>query len=93
MDLRFHFDAVKSRQLQERHGLSLAEFGDVFAGPYILDKRQDEPEQWRAIGWAKGRLHAVIFEERSDPDGPFYHLVTGWPATKEEFHAYQKAYP
>ena len=52
--------------------------------PYYLDYRGDCPEQWRAVGWAKGKLYSVIYEEREDDEGGYHHLVTLWKSTKEE---------
>jgi hypothetical protein len=46
------------------------------------------PEQHRAIGWAKGRLYTLIFEVREDRFGEYYHLVTLWRATREEKQLY-----
>jgi hypothetical protein len=40
----------------------------------------DDPEQFRAIGWCRGRLCSVIFEIRHDSEGEYYHLVTAWKA-------------
>ena len=38
----------------------------------------ERPDQYRAIGWVKGRLYSLILEIREDKDGEFYHLVTLW---------------
>jgi uncharacterized DUF497 family protein len=53
-----------------------------------VDRRSDDPEQFRAIGWCGGRLCSVIFEVRIDSKGEFYHLITAWIATKQEQEAY-----
>lgn len=53
------------------------------------DQRRDDPEQWRAIGWSLGQLYTVIYEEREDNDGPFYHLITLWKSTSEEKKLYE----
>ncbi len=55
---------------------------------HIVDRRNDDPEQFRAIGWCRGRLHSVIFEIRRDRRGEYYHLITAWKATKEEQQSY-----
>jgi uncharacterized DUF497 family protein len=46
------------------------------------------PEQYRAIGWGREQLYAVIFEVREDEEGEYYHLVTLWKATKQEKQLY-----
>jgi len=48
------------------------------------------PEQFRAIGWVKGKLYSVIFEVREDAEGDFCHLITLWKSTKEEIKLYEK---
>lgn len=88
--MRLRFDARKNRELKRKHGVSLEEAQDIFDQTYLLDKKNDEPEQFRAIGWCGGRLGSVIFEVRRDRDGQYYHLITAWKATKQEEQAYAK---
>jgi len=86
--LRFAFDRAKSRAVKRKHGVSLIEAQEIFDQTYLIDQRNDDPEQYRAIGWCGGRLCAVIFEVRKDNQGEYYHLVTAWKATKEEEQSY-----
>lgn len=60
----------------------------LFEAEHIIDRRSDDPEQFRAIGWVTGTMYSMICEVRQDQDGEFYHLVTLWKATKEERRAY-----
>jgi hypothetical protein len=53
-----------------------------------VDRKNDDLEQFRAIGWTGGRLCSVIFEIGKDSDGEFYCLITAWKATKQEEEAY-----
>jgi len=55
-----------------------------------LDQRIDRPDQYRAIGWAKGRLYSIILEIREDKDGEYFHLVTLWKSTREEERLYEE---
>jgi len=55
-----------------------------------LDQRSDLPEQYRAIGWVRNQLYAVIFEVREDNEGEYYHLVTLWKATNQELRLYEE---
>src|ERR1700757_1703402 len=48
------------------------------------------PEQYRAIGWVRQKLYALIFEIREDEDGESYHLVTLWKAATEEQQLYEE---
>lgn len=86
--LRFAFDPAKSRSVKRKHGISLREAQRIFDQTYLVDQRNDDPEQYRAIGWCSGRLCSVIFEIRHDEQGAYYHLVTAWKATKEEERSY-----
>jgi hypothetical protein len=54
------------------------------ASAYYLDQLTGEPEQWVAIGWVNARLYTVVFEERTDATGDYYHLVTLWKSTTGE---------
>ena len=86
--MRFEFDMVKSRAVKRKHGVSLEEAQEIFDQAYIVDRKNDNPEQFRAIGWCGGRLCSVVFEIRRDAVGEFYHLITAWKATKEEQQSY-----
>jgi uncharacterized DUF497 family protein len=86
--MRFDFDARKSDIVKRKHGVSLEDACEIFDQAYIVDRKNDNPEQFRAIGWCKGRLCSVIFEIRTDSRGDYYHLVTAWTATKQEEASY-----
>ena len=86
--MRVKFDRSKSRDVRKKHGISLADVAESFDQAYILDQKNDDPEQFRAIGWCRGRLCSVIFEVRQDDEGEHFHLITAWKATEEEQEAY-----
>jgi len=86
--MRFRFEAEKSREVLRKHGVSLEGAQEIFDQAYIGDRKNGDPEQFRAIGWSGGRLCAVMFEIRRDAAGKFYHLITAWIATKQEEEAY-----
>ena len=86
--MRLRFDPAKSRIVKQKHGISLREAGKIFDQVYIVDRRRDDPEQFRAIGWCAGILCSVIFEIREDHDGEYYHLITAWKSTKGEAESY-----
>ena len=90
--MRFKFDKRKSAECrkQPRRGIGFEEVRQLWEQPYYLDRRSDEPEQWRAIGWVGGKLFSVIYEERSDRSGEYLHLVTLWRSTTEERRLYEK---
>jgi uncharacterized DUF497 family protein len=88
--MRFQFDPEKSNRLRANpeRGIGFEEARALFESEHITDRRSDDPEQFRAIGWVGGRLYSVIYEVRHDKEGEFYHLVTLWKATKDERKAY-----
>ncbi|MFC2074953.1 hypothetical protein ACFLRA_01615 [Bdellovibrionota bacterium] len=90
--MRFKFDLKKSQQLRAnpKRGVGFEEVQEIWSHPYYLDQRSDVPEQFRAIGWVRGKLYSVIFEVRKDKLGDFFRLVTLWKSTKEERKLYEK---
>ncbi len=88
--MRIDFDQEKSRTVKLKDGVSLTEAKEIFDQTYLVDQKNDNPEQFRAIGWCRGRLCSVIFEVRRDSRGEYYHLITAWKATKEEEKSYEE---
>jgi uncharacterized DUF497 family protein len=90
--MRFRFSKNKSESLRKnpRRGIGFEEAQEIFEHPYYQDERSDDPEQYRAIGWVKGRMYSVIFEIREDRLGEYYHLVTLWRATPQERQLYEE---
>ena len=86
--MRCKFDRLKNREVKRKHGVSLKEAQEIFDQAYIFDQKSDDPAQFRAIGWCRGRLCSVIFEIRNDSEGEFNHLITAWKSTKEEEQDY-----
>ncbi|MBI3695787.1 MAG: BrnT family toxin [Acidobacteria bacterium] len=86
--MRLEFDPGKSRDVKRKHGVGLEEAQEIFDQAYVVDRRNEDPEQFRAIGWSRGRLCSVIFEIRHDLQGEYYHLVTAWKATRQEEQSY-----
>jgi uncharacterized DUF497 family protein len=90
--VRFKFDKRKSLVLRQnpKRRIGFEEAQEVFSHPYYQDQRQEQPKQYRAIGWAKGRLYSVVFELREDTLGEYYHLVSLWKATAQEEKLYEE---
>jgi uncharacterized DUF497 family protein len=88
MAVRFDFDRAKSQDVKRKHGVSLKEAQEIFDQVYLVDQKNDDPEQFRAIGWCRSRLCSVIFEIRHDSEGEYHHLITAWKATQEEEQSY-----
>ena len=90
--MRFKFGRTKSKQLQKnpKRGIGFEEVQEIFQHPYYEDYRSDDPEQFRAIGWVKGKLYSVIYEVCEDEDGEYYHFVTLWKSTPQEEKLYEE---
>jgi uncharacterized DUF497 family protein len=90
--MRFKLDKKKSQQLRNdpRRKIGFEEARELFDNLFIEDQHIDFPHQWRAIGWVQGELYTIIYEERNDKDGEYYHLVTLWKATKKERLIYEE---
>ncbi|MBZ5497944.1 MAG: hypothetical protein LAP85_16190 [Acidobacteriia bacterium] len=90
--MRFRFSRAKSDALRRnpKRAIGFEEAQEIFTHPYYQDQRNDDPEQYRAIGWAKGRLISLIFEIREDGLGEYYHLITLWRATLQERKLYEE---
>jgi uncharacterized DUF497 family protein len=88
--VRIDWDDGKSEKLKRERGISLEEAADVFASGYATDQKADDPEQYYAIGFAKGQLVTVIYEYREDAEGELIWLVTCWKATKREAKIYEQ---
>jgi len=86
--MRFEFDRSKSRPVKRKHGVSLKEAQEIFDQAYLVDQKNDNPRQYRAIGWCRARLCSVVFEIRLDVAGEYYHLITAWKSTQEEEQSY-----
>jgi len=90
--MRFEFDKIKNEQLRKnpKRNIGFEEAQEIWEHPYYEDQRVDDPNQYRAIGWIKGKLYSVIFEIREDEEGEYYHLVTLWKSTSQEEKLYEE---
>jgi len=90
--MRIKFDKKKSQRLRNdpRRRIGFEEARELFDNVFIEDQHIDFPHQWRATGWIRGELYTIVYEERSDQDGDYYHLVTLWKATKKEKLIYEE---
>jgi len=85
--LKVHNSKLKA---DPRRRIGFDEVQEIWSHPYYVDCRSDDPEQFRAIGWVKGKLVSVIYEVREDDQGVYYHLVTLWKSTKQEEKLYEE---
>ena len=88
--MRIKWDENKRQKVLKERKIDFAQLEDLFCLPYIEDQKNDDPEQYRIIGFAGGRLKTFIVEYREDTLGEFIWVVTAWNSTKQEENAYEK---
>ena len=61
--MRFDFDLRKSERLRanRKRGIGFEEAQEIFAQPYYMDQRSEQPEQYRDIGRVGDKLFTLIF--------------------------------
>ncbi len=88
--MRIRWGEPKRQQvLSERH-IDFARLDELLELPYVEDQRNDDPEQYRVIGFAAGRLVSFIIEYREDVLGDLIWVVTAWHATPQEQRTYER---
>lgn len=85
------WDENKSLLLKQTRGLSLLEASELLTTDnYVLLRKNDDPEQWLAIGFTCGRLISLVYEERYNDNVEYTRLITYWDSTKREKEIYEK---
>ncbi|MDJ0582505.1 hypothetical protein [Crocosphaera sp.] len=88
--MRFDWDDRKSKLLEQTRGYALEDIISLFTGYYIERIKNDNPEQFIAIGYLGNTLLSVIYEIRYDEEGEYIWLITYWKSTKQERKLYEK---
>lgn len=65
--MRFEFDKAKSRSVKQKHGVSLEQAQEILDQAYLVDQKNDDPEQFRAVGWCGGRICSEEPVEDAEP--------------------------
>lgn len=86
--MRLRWDSAKQQHVLTRRNINFAVLTELMCAPYLEDVRNDDPEQFRIIGFADGRLLTFIVEYREDDLGDYIWVVTAWESTKQERRAY-----
>jgi uncharacterized DUF497 family protein len=81
-------DEKKRQHVLQRRRIDFATLGDLFCLPYLEDQRSEDPEQYRIIGFARGKATTFISEYRTDALGEFVWVVTAWNSTATEKQIY-----
>jgi uncharacterized DUF497 family protein len=89
--MRVNWDREKNKLLMRTRGIGFEDALGVFDQEYIVQTKNDDPEQYKAIGFTKsGILISLIAEIRFDQEGEYHWLVTLWKATKSEANIYEQ---
>ncbi len=88
--MRVRWDEVKRQQVLQKRGIDFAQLDGLLDFPYVEDRRRDDPEQYRIIGFAGGRLLTFVVEYRQDALGEHLWVVTAWYSTKQERKVYEQ---
>ena len=87
--MRFDWDDRKSQLLEQTRGYALEEIISLFTY-YIERIKNDNPEQFIAIGYLGNTLLSVIYEIRYDEEGEYIWLITYGQITKQERKLYEQ---
>lgn len=88
--MRVRWNESKRQRVLQQRNIDFALLDELLCLPYIEDKRNDAPEQYRLIGFVGGRLTTFIVEYREDTLGEYIWVVTAWHATTQEQQAYER---
>lgn len=88
--MRIRWDEVKRQLVLRKRGIDFAHLDELLHLPYVEGQRNDDPEQFRIIGFANGRLVTFIVEYRRDGLGEYLWVVTAWYSTKQERKVYEQ---
>ena len=88
--MKIRWDEKKRQYVLENRSIDFALLDELLYLPYIEDQRSEEPEQYRIIGFAGGRLITFIIEYRQDGVEETIWVVTAWHSTTQEQRDYEK---
>jgi len=88
--MRILWDEKKRQWVLKKRGIDFAHLNELLYLPHIEDQRSDNPEQYRIIGFAAGRLVTFIVEYREDALDEFIWVMTAWKSTKQEERIYEQ---
>jgi uncharacterized DUF497 family protein len=88
--MRIQWDEDKRQKILAERKLDFADLEDLLYQPYVEDRSLSYTEQYRVIGFARGRLATFIVEYRQDILGEFIWVVTAWRSTLQEQKVYEQ---
>ena len=88
--MRIRWDEDKRKKILAERKPDFADLEDLLYQPYVEDQSLSYTEQYRIIGFARGRLATFIVEYRQDALGEFIGAVTAWRSTLQEQKVYEQ---
>jgi uncharacterized DUF497 family protein len=88
--MRIRWDESKRERVLAERDIDFAQLRDLLYQPYIEDRRSEEPEQYRIIGFTDKQLTTFIVEYRLDGGEAYIWVVTAWKSTKQEQRSYDQ---
>ncbi len=86
----YSYDDQKDAELQKRRGVGFEDVVSIFFNTHYWELKNDDPEQYLAIGERDDRFWSVVYEELEDELGELVWLVTFWPSTAKEVERYYR---
>jgi uncharacterized DUF497 family protein len=86
----YAWDEQKRRTVLAKRNIDLAWIREVCERPYVEDRKNDDPEQFRIVGIHEGRYITFIVEYSQDELGDLVWVVTAWSSTMEERQSYEE---
>lgn len=87
--MKFQWDETKRQKILAQRTIDFADLESLLHQPYLEDQSLSYPEQYRIIGFARGRLTTFVVEYRADEAGDIIWVVTAWKSTPQEERAYE----
>ena len=88
--MRVLWDEGKRELVLAKRKIDFLHLHELLCLPHIEDRRVEDPEQYRIIGFVRDVLTTFIVEYREDDEGELMWVVTAWRSTRAERKAYEQ---
>src|SRR3989338_7286399 len=68
INIEFEYDPEKSRANLEKHGISLEQAKELWAGPHVITNARSEGAElrWIVVAQLKGKMYSCIYTARDE---------------------------
>jgi len=88
--MRIRWDEHKRQTILKERKIDFADLEGLLYQPYVQDQSLSYRDQYRIIGFERGRLVTFVVEYREDLIGDFVWVVTAWKSTPQEKRIYEQ---